>query len=261
MPFLPTLVKAVTTALVVICAAKAAEALGPRWGAIIASLPVSAGPAYVFLALEHPADFVAASALVSATANAATGLFLVSYGMLARRVPVGPSLVAALGVWAATAILAQYLHWTVYTVVVANIAVYGLAIAIVRTFRSEAAGSRRPLAPTWFDLPLRAALIALFVCLVVAGSAIAGPTATGIAAVFPVSLTSLLLLLRSRIGATATAVVATNALAPMLGFGAMLILLHLAIPRFGLSGALCAALGFSLAWSAGLILSVGMRRT
>jgi len=70
---LPSLARALTTAALVVSASVAAEALGPFWGALIAALPVSAGPAYVFLAMRHGPDFIAASALASFAANASTG--------------------------------------------------------------------------------------------------------------------------------------------------------------------------------------------
>src|SRR5215470_1720523 len=83
--WLPPLVRALATGLLVASASAVAEAFGPFWGALIASLPVSAGPAYVFLAMQHGAEFVAASALSSFAANAATGLFLIVYGVLGGR--------------------------------------------------------------------------------------------------------------------------------------------------------------------------------
>ena len=258
--FLTMIAKAVTTAVVVLCAAKTAEVFGPRWGAIVASLPVSAGPAYVFLAMEHPAEFVASSALTSAVGNAATGLFLLCYGTLARRTSIGFSLAASIAVWLGVAIPAQFVPWTLGTVAALNIVAYGSAIAIARILQPVEVAVKTSIPGAWFDLPIRAALIAVFVCLVVAGSKIAGPTATGIAAVFPLSLTSLLLLMRARIGAPATAAIATNALMPMLGFGAMLILLHLAIPRLGVPSALGISLLFSLLWSTGLVVFAGRRR-
>ena len=42
--WLPPIVRALATAPLVVSASVAAEALGPFWGALIASLPVSAGP-------------------------------------------------------------------------------------------------------------------------------------------------------------------------------------------------------------------------
>ena len=79
--WLPPLVRALATALLVVSASAVAETLGPFWGALIASFPVSTGPAYVFLAMRHGMDFVAASALSSFAANAANGLFLIAYGV------------------------------------------------------------------------------------------------------------------------------------------------------------------------------------
>src|SRR6476469_6707795 len=97
--WLPPLIRALTTALLVLGASVAAEMAGPFWGALIASLPVSAGPAYVFLAMQHDPGFVAASALSSCAANAATGLFLIVYGLLAVRLAPWRGLGIAVGVW------------------------------------------------------------------------------------------------------------------------------------------------------------------
>ena len=55
--------RAAATALVVVLASVIAEAAGPVLGALAASLPVSAGPTYVFLALTHDTSFVSASAV------------------------------------------------------------------------------------------------------------------------------------------------------------------------------------------------------
>src|ERR1700749_2228941 len=110
--WLPPLVRGLTPSLLVLSASVAAEALGPFWGALIASLPVSAGPAYVFLAMQHEADFVAASALGSCAANAAIGLFLITYGLVAARLAALPSLGIAVFVWLAAALVIQQVAWT-----------------------------------------------------------------------------------------------------------------------------------------------------
>jgi hypothetical protein len=88
---------------------------------------------------------------------------------------------------------------------------------------------------------------------VVAISTVLGPAATGIAAVFPVSLISLIVILVPRLGGPATARVATNALAPMLGFSVMLIMLHLIIRPFGVAAALVLALAVCALWSGTLL--------
>jgi hypothetical protein len=254
MLWLPLVAKALATALIVISASVAAEALGPVWGAIIASLPVSAGPAYVFLAMQHGPDFVATSTLNSAAANAATGLFLITYGILARRLPPSHSLGAAVAVWFAASLAVQQIAWTVTTVVALNLAVYGPGLVFVNRDVPAESEPARPSQRQWFDLSLRAASVAAFVSLVVAVSAALGPAATGIAAVFPVSLISLIVILRPRLGGPTTALLATKALLPMLGFGIMLFVMHVAVQSSGVTAAFGFALAVCVIWSGVLLL-------
>jgi hypothetical protein len=47
------------TAAFVVTASVITERSGPVIGALVATLPISAGPSYVFLALDHDADFIA----------------------------------------------------------------------------------------------------------------------------------------------------------------------------------------------------------
>jgi hypothetical protein len=101
---------------------------------------------------------------------------------------------------------------------------------------------------------LRAAFVVTFVLTLVTASASLGPVATGVMAVFPVSLTSLFLLLKPRVGGLATALLAVNALRGMVGFGLMMLTLHLAIAPIGLVPAMIAALCVSLLWSLGMLL-------
>ena len=79
------LVKAVSSALIVVLASVAAEASGAFWGGLIISLPIAAGPAYVMLALQHDDAFIATSALSSLTSNAATFALLTVFALLAPR--------------------------------------------------------------------------------------------------------------------------------------------------------------------------------
>jgi len=57
--------KMAVTALFVSVATVIAERLGPTVGALVATLPVSAGPVYVFLALDHDTAFISVSAVAS----------------------------------------------------------------------------------------------------------------------------------------------------------------------------------------------------
>ena len=252
--WLPPLVRALTAGLLVVSASAFAEALGPFWGALIASLPVSAGPAYVFLAMQHGADFVAASALSSFAANAATGLFLIAYGALAGTLSPWRSLGVAVLSWLVASLALQHVAWTPLTALFLNLAAYGAGFALLDPARRTALGSTPSVRRRWFDLPARAASVAAFVSLVVAVSSALGPGATGIAAVFPVSLISLIVIVRPRIGGAASSLLAASALRSMLGFGMALLALHLAIRPWGAATALGLAMLVSTSWSFALLL-------
>jgi hypothetical protein len=62
-PFwLTLLVKMLASAALVVGASLVVERAGPLTGAMIATLPISAGPNYVYLAMEHGDAFLRASA-------------------------------------------------------------------------------------------------------------------------------------------------------------------------------------------------------
>jgi len=257
--WLPLLVRVLTTAFIVVCASVTAEALGPVRGAIIACLPAATGPAYVFLALQHGPGFVAASALNSAAANAATGLFLIVYGALAGRIPPWRGLGMAVLAWFLASILIRLAGWNPGKVVLLNLAVYGPGFVLMAKAGTHAAGPARPAQRRWYDLPLRAAAVAIFVSVVVTISALLGPAATGIAAMFPISLLSLIIILLPRLGGAATARLALNALPPMLGYCVLLLAMYFAIPPWGVWPAFALALGISVLWP-GILLAVQILR-
>jgi hypothetical protein len=205
-------------------------------------------------------EFIAASGLNSCAANAVTGLFVMMYAGLVRRVSPWRSLGIAATGWLLISLAAEQLAWTVGAVIAFNVMVYGVGLLLMNRDHVAEPGSTRPSRRPWFDLPSRAAFVAAFVTLVVTAGDAMGPAATGIAAVFPVSLISLLAMQVPRLGGPATARVAIGALPPMAGFGAMLLALHLAIPPYGVPAALGLALGVSLVWSLVLVLIQVQRR-
>ena len=72
--FWPALMKMAVTAAFVVIATATAERAGAFVGALVATLPIAAGPAYVFVALDHDSGFIAASALSSFVVNAVTAV-------------------------------------------------------------------------------------------------------------------------------------------------------------------------------------------
>src|SRR5215468_11820283 len=78
-------VRMAIAAAFVVSASIVTERSGPVIGALIATLPISAGPSYVFLAIDHDAAFIAEGALASLSINAATIFLSLTYVLLAQR--------------------------------------------------------------------------------------------------------------------------------------------------------------------------------
>ena len=94
-------------------------ARGAAIGAIVATFPVAAGPAYVFVALDHDFAFIAASAIGSIAAHAATAVFSLVYIVLAQRNGTAVSVGGAVLVWFIVAFLLRSVPWTFLTVAAA----------------------------------------------------------------------------------------------------------------------------------------------
>src|SRR5262245_12747792 len=61
------------------------ERSGPAIGALVATLPISGGPSYVFLAMDHDDAFIAQSALASVPMNAASVLMSMTFILVVQR--------------------------------------------------------------------------------------------------------------------------------------------------------------------------------
>jgi uncharacterized membrane protein (GlpM family) len=247
--WLALLARAAASAFVVVAATVAAETAGPFWGGLIVSLPIGAGPAYVMLAMQHDAAFIAASALGSFAVNAATFVFLAALALLATRVRWGWALAGGLLAWLVAVLLIRLVEWDAIGASALNLGVIAVCLWLTRSVGRGFVPPRGPVRRRWYELPARAAMVGFVVGGVVTGSRALGPELTGMAAVFPIAFTSFTLLVLPRLGGEAAAAIMASALRAMPGFGLALLTLHLAAMPFGVVGALFAALGASLGWS------------
>jgi hypothetical protein len=246
--------KMAVTAGFVIVAAMVAERAGPAVGALVATLPVAAGPAYFFVALDHDAAFISVSAIGSIAAHAATGLYALAYVVLAQRCGVALSVGGAVAVWFGAAWLLRSVPWTFSGIAAVNLASYALCIALTARYRHV----RVPgLGRRWFDVPLRAVMVACLVAAVVGLSGRVGPVVTGLLAVFPIVMTSLMIIFQPRVGGPATAALIAHTMWGLVGFSACLFTVHLATVPFGTWPGLALALAVSVAWNLSLY---GLRR-
>jgi hypothetical protein len=218
---------------------------------MIATLPVSAGPVYVFLALDHGAAFVSESARMSVAATAATAAFVGAHAVAAQRFATAASLALATLAWFAVALALQLRDWTFAEACLVYAAAFALAIRGLRRF--AVAIEAPPVPRARFDLALRALLVAAVVVATTFASHAFGPSVAGVLATYPVVFTCLVLILQPRCGGTFTASVLVNGLKGLLGFGLALATLHVAAARASAATALLLALAVAVGWNAALL--------
>ncbi|HUS98649.1 MAG TPA: hypothetical protein VMX97_18135 [Hyphomicrobiaceae bacterium] len=218
---------------------------------MIVTLPISAGPAYVFIAMEHPDAFVGASAEASLIANAAMPAYLVTYAFLAPRHGVVLSLGSALLAWIGVVLAARTISWELPQLLTLNIVLYAIAFVIF---------SRAPPPPVqahasgrWWEIPLRAILVMLTAGAVIVVARQIGPAVAGLIAIAPIGFSSMAVVLHTRNGGRNSAAVFMNALPGMIGFGLALLVVRLTAVPEGKWTALILALLTGLTWNAALI--------
>ena len=119
------------TAAFVVSASVITERSGPVIGALIATLPISAGPSYLFLALDHDAAFIAESALASLPINAATIFLGLIYVVLAQRYSALVSCGTAVAVWIVLALMTRTLHWSLASGLIVNAFAFSICVPIL----------------------------------------------------------------------------------------------------------------------------------
>ena len=237
------------TAAFVVTASVVTERSGPVIGALVATLPISAGPSYVFLALDHGPAFIAEGALASLPVNAATIVLGLVYVVLAQRRSAAVSWSAAVAVWIAPASVQCTLRTSAASGLLANAVAFAICLPLLRRFRHV---KMPPITRRWYDIPLRAALVAALVASVVTLSGWVGPDISGMIALFPVVFTSMMLILHPRIGGRPTAAVIANSGWGLMGLGVAIAVLHVAALRFGSAIGLSLALASAVSWNLAL---------
>lgn len=250
------LVQMATSAAVVVLASLLVQRAGALVGALVATLPLSAGPAYVFLAIDHGDAFVGRAALASLPVIGAIGVFIAVYVRLAQRhglvVSLGGALLACIAIaWVLNALALPMLPSLLW-----NLVAFGVGTWVVRPYLAELARPRGKGGLA--DIAIRTASVVTVVMAVVVSGRLAGPALAGIVAFAPVVFTSLILVLQPRIGGPVTATVLANGMLGMMGYVPALCLLHLAAVPLGAAVALPLTLGVLVGWNL-LMLQYGRR--
>lgn len=244
--------KMAMTAIVVVVTSLVVERSGAFVGALIASLPTAADAAYVILAYEHPASFIAASSVGTVAACAAVSIFCLCYSVLAQRYGLLLCLAVSLLVWFAVAAALRLFVWSPLTASILNAIVFGSTVPL--SWRYRASGPVRKFLRTPLDIPLRGLAAAIVVAIVTTASYSIGSFASGMFAIFPIVMCSSAVILHPRIGGKATASMLAHAQVALIGLALSFLAVHYTALPLGSWWALVIGIAVSFAWSGVLLL-------
>lgn len=244
-------VKVCIAACVVVSASLVAQRVSPFMAAMIATLPISAGPVIVFLAYEHGDAFLARSVVGSVAAVGANGLFFTGYAFAAQRHGFWVSVSAGLLAWVVYLSLLDVNGWSISQAFLTLTAIYAVCIPLTLRFRRVPQPAFRPR--VWYDVPLRAFGVAAITAVVAVIGAKVGPGVSGYVALFPVVFTSLNFILHHTVGGRVAGAVVANSFEGLFGFAVALTFVHFTAVPLGAALSLSLGLLICLLWNLALI--------
>ena len=144
--------------------------------------------------------------------------------------------------------MARLFNFNIWTALALNVVTAAIAIPLTGAAR-RASFERAEKAGRGYDIPLRAAAVAIFVIALTTASHSIGSFATGMFAVFPVALSSFIVILHPRIGGPAASNVIAHAQVPMIGITLAIASVSLFAEVLGVWWSLLIALVCSLGWN------------
>jgi hypothetical protein len=220
------LIRASSTAFVVVFIAWIAARLGPAIGGVVIGLPIVLAPGFFFMLRDHPAEFVSASASGAIFSLAATQIFLGAFVAASTRIGAIGATACAIAAWCVLAIPLAF---------VPHDPLAGTALFALATFLARLIGRRfvdpekRTPSPTrWSLLMLRGIAAGVLVGCVTFGASRLGPSLAGTLLAFPIGFCVILLSLRLDHGAAIAGQTAYAGLVGVVGLAGFCLALALA---------------------------------
>ena len=252
LPFAALAVRMAAVAVFIVIVAMISQRTGPFFGAMVASLPVYTGPVYVFLALDHPPEFLERVTTASVAAFAVIPIYLLIYGLLAH---AGKSMLLSLATgsaaWLACAVFVQLYDWSLPEALLFAVPIFTASLLLAPRFTDAVplkAGAR-----SWIDLVVRVLLVTIVVGAVNALSPFVPAQLTGILSIMPTVTTSLIVVLHNRIGGPATAALLAHSIGGLIGMLLAITLVAATVVPWGPALSLSLALAVSVSWNLMLI--------
>ena len=218
------------TAAIVVSASVIVEHAGPLVGALVVTLPVTLGPAFLFILIDHDVGYTTASAITGLAVNSVSGLFMLLYIVLAQNKTLKVCLGLAIAAWVLMSQMILLHPWTLLEATLLILVIYPACILLSQKYQNIKIPK---ISRKWYELPVRVFLVCLLMGFVLFLSHYGSPQVTGLLAVYPISTTCTILLIHSRFGGKACAAVISYGLWGMLGIGLGLAAFAFTAPDYG----------------------------
>ncbi|MFM0045426.1 hypothetical protein PQR05_33690 [Paraburkholderia sediminicola] len=219
--------KAVITPLLLVAASLVVRRWGETVGGLLLGLPLTSGPISIFLTLDHGAAFATQATAGSLAATVAQVVFSVAYCRLAYK-GWGISLVSACAAFIGVAAILQYCRMSnglLFFLVIVGVMV---ALKII----PSKAGRTNSLPLPWWDLPLRAVIIASLVVCVTLYAGQLGPAMSGVLASIPFMAIIITVFAHRMSGDVAVTQLLKSMVKGLLGFGTFFYVLSATLTRW-----------------------------
>jgi hypothetical protein len=226
----------------VVCVTLVGRRLGPRAAGLLAALPVVGGPILGLIVAEQGARFGVRAAYAGAIGAASTMFFAVVYAHAARRLSEVSSLVVAYAAWGLATCVATLVPVSLFSAIVIPFAAWWLAM---RAFPVVSADFPA-VAPSRWDLPVRAIATMALVLLVTSLADALGPELAGLVTPIPISTAVLAVFTRREAGVPAATLLLRALVRGLASFVSFFLVTGLMLSRTSVPLAFAAGLAFAL---------------
>lgn len=236
------LLKIALVPLVVLLASLAGRRFGHTATGWIAGLPLIAGPIFVFLAIDHPASFVADAARASLAVTAASILHCLAFAHMCVRFNWVASLAAGWTTFFVVGGLLASLALPIW----AAFAVSMAALAVTVTWMPRVRALVEPVTIPGIELGVRVAAAFVLALVVTLGAPILGPALSGLLLTFPISGSIIPAFTRALHGPAAAVLMLRGFTSGMISFALFIFGIAAVVPRAGVWWGITIAIALSL---------------
>ena len=218
---------------------------GPRAGGILIGFPLSTGPIFIFLAIEHGLEFAQQATVGILFGLVGVASFALTYVMASRRTGWIGSLGAAVVCFFGVSAVFSQVEWRATGAGVSAYAALLLVALVVRPPRPNLVKA----SPPWWDLPLRMAAAAILTLSITEVASSLGPVLSGIVGTFPVVSTVVVAFTHHQWGREAAVGMLRGSVLSWISFASCFLAIGITLETIGLAPSLMLGAGFAAATS------------